>query len=292
MLQDKKYINFVQSSGIFDNSFKKAYPQTIVADMVREHLYKNNSEKKKRVLIYGFDGARADTLAFLATDNEKFVKEKFSAVAGLKKEGGLYLSYAGGDKDRKETHQSTSTQQGWCSILTGCWGNVNGVVHHETKKDSVPTVLLEGAEKGLSSVFASIWPDHFTVTYKNEIAYSKKNNLPVEFSHIVDENQLQDKMIEAIDNGTDIIFGINEFPDAMGHSTGFSNSNPKYVLSLVSADRYAAELIEHIKVRKEYADEDWLIIITSDHGGHGRGHGSQKITDRTTFIATNKKIRK
>lgn len=34
MLQDKKYINFVQSSGIFDNSFIDAYPQTIVADTV------------------------------------------------------------------------------------------------------------------------------------------------------------------------------------------------------------------------------------------------------------------
>lgn len=245
------------------------------------------------MLIYGFDGARADTLAFITTDKEKFAKPDCSAIAYLKKTGGLYLSYAGGDLKKRETLQNTSTQQGWCSILTGVWGNINGVVHHEVKKDSVPTVLLEGAEKkGFSSLFASIWPDHFTVTYKNEIAYIKEKNLPVEYAHVEDENVLQNKILGAIDGGTDIIFAINEFPDAFGHRTGFSNSNPKYVLSLVNADRYACELIRHIKERAQYENEDWLIIITSDHGGHLNMHGTQKITDRTTFIATNKKIKK
>lgn len=150
---------------------------------------------------------------------------------------------------------------------------------------------MEAAENGLSAIFSSIWPDHFTITYKDEIAEAKEKNLSLNYSHIKDENELQKDMINAINNNTDIIFGINEFPDATGHATGFSNSNYKYISAIARADRYACELIDYIKSRDEYVNEDWLIIITSDHGGHFRGHGSQKITDRTTFIAANKKIR-
>lgn len=52
-LSNKKYISLVEKSGIFDNSFADAYPQTVVADMVRKHIYSDNSSRKKRVLIYG-----------------------------------------------------------------------------------------------------------------------------------------------------------------------------------------------------------------------------------------------
>lgn len=290
-LHDKKYIKFINKSGIFDNSFDDAYPQIIVADIVRKHLYNNNTNKKKRVLIYGFDGARADSIAYLVPNNKSFYKSRYSAVSYLKEQGGLYLSYAGGDKTKPKTLQETSTQQGWCSILTGTWGITNGVVHHETKRNDVPTVLMEGAEKGLSALFSALWPDHFTITYKDEIAKSKENNLSLKFSHIQNENQLQEDIIAAIDNNTDIILGINEFPDLNGHSSGFSNKNYKYISGIISADRYACELIDHIKIRTEYEREDWLIIITSDHGGHQRRHGTQKIDDRMTFIAVNKKIK-
>lgn len=143
------------------------------------------------------------------------------------------MSYAGGDKNKKETLQGTSTQKGWCAVLTGKWGNKNGVVRHETKRNDVPTILMEAAENGLSAIFSSIWPDHFTITYKDEIAEAKEKNLSLNYSHIKDENELQKDMINAINNNTDIIFGINEFPDATGHATGFSNSNYKYISAIV-----------------------------------------------------------
>lgn len=42
--------------------------------------------------------------------------------------------------------------------------------------------------------------------------------------------------------------------------------------------------------RETFQNEDWLILITSDHGGHKTGHGTQKAEDRMTFIAGNQKI--
>ena len=45
-----------------------------------------------------------------------------------------------------------------------------------------------------------------------------------------------------------------------------------------------------IKSRNTFEEEDWLVIIASDHGGHLTRHGTQKIQDRTTFLALSKPI--
>lgn len=292
----KKYLGLLNKSGIFDNSVSEAFPQTQVYEVVKKHL-KEKNDKHKKVLIYGFDGARADAMFYLIPSSDQGItghnlKSPYSAVTRLKESGGLFLSYAGGDKSKPETIQETSTAQGWSAILTGKWGNENGVQKHVTKKNSAPTILMECAENGMSALFASIWEDHFTITYKDEIKTAKSKKLPLEFRQVGDEAELQSAVLSAVGSGTDIIFAINEFPDYNGHSHGFGPDNYRYVTGITNADRYAFELIEHIESRPEFENEDWLYLITSDHGGHNRGHGTQLETDRMTFIALNKPLLK
>ena len=47
----------------------------------------------------------------------------------------------------------------------------------------------------------------------------------------------------------------------------------------------AKAIIDAIEARPEYGTEDWLIIITTDHGGINKGHGFITIQERMTFIA-------
>lgn len=290
----KKYLKSI-SCGIFDNDYESAFAQTKVAEIVRSHLAGQDGRQKK-VLIYGLDGARADSMGYLIPGSDEAItghscRARYSAVTTLKETGGLYLSYAGGDPRDPKTLQETSTAQGWAAILTGKWGLENGVQKHVQKRDDVPTVLMEAARNGKKALFASIWPDHFTVTYKGEIRQAKENQLPLTFKQVQDEEELQSLMIAQIDSGCDVLFGINEFPDHNGHATGFGPGNCRYVAGVTNADRLAYELMEHIKNRETYKDEDWLFLITSDHGGHDRGHGTQRIEDRTTFIACSKKLK-
>jgi|GEM_PF-2843176 len=42
--------------------------------------------------------------------------------------------------------------------------------------------------------------------------------------------------------------------------------------------------------RSTYAEEDWLIIISTDHGGTETGHGGQTAFERMTWLACNKPI--
>ena len=40
-----KYVASVDRVGVFDNTFDQAYPQTVVAQLVREHLAHENGKK-------------------------------------------------------------------------------------------------------------------------------------------------------------------------------------------------------------------------------------------------------
>ena len=54
-------------------------------------------------------------------------------------------------------------------------------------------------------------------------------------------------------------------------------------------DMQALQAIRHIESRREFANEDWLFIITTDHGGHDMTHFDQSPEDKLTFIVSNKK---
>lgn len=288
---ERKYINRLNTDGVFHNTTDSAFPQTIVATTVQKH-FETPSEKVKKALLIGFDGARADSMHLLCESTDTAVTgnlfcSAYSAVNALKAEGGLYLSFAGGVPANP---QETSTAQGWAAILTGVWGDENGVKQHKPLHRDCPTVLRALAGNGKTAAFLAEWPDHFTITYKNEIEIAKTENLPLKFEKFEDDRTLLQGFLREIEAGTDCIFGIFEAPDYNGHSTGFANDNPRYAAAICRLDNVAYRLFEAVKARPTYANEDWLILITSDHGGHARGHGTQKPYDRMTFIASNKKL--
>ena len=86
----------------------------------------------------------------------------------------------------------------------------------------------------------------------------------------------------------DFIFVIYEPTDSTGHGYGFTINNPRYKEAFKTADQYGLETIDAIKARETYDTEDWLIIVTSDHGGVGTGHGGPTIQERMTFVVMNR----
>lgn len=52
-----------------------------------------------------------------------------------------------------------------------------------------------------------------------------------------------------------------------GASGGFSASNANYKNAIVKADEYVGNIVTALKARKNYAKEDWLIMVTTNHGG-------------------------
>lgn len=54
---------------------------------------------------------------------------------------------------------------------------------------------------------------------------------------------------------------------AAGANGGYVASNPNYKNAILKADEYVGNIITALKARKNYSDEEWLVVITSNHGG-------------------------
>lgn len=291
MFSNKKYINAVNSNGIFDNTYETRIPQTVSSRAILSHFEK--ARKKPKCLFIGWDGCRADAMKYLIkSDSEKVSGANdtavCSAVSALKDNGGLYITYVGGEENDP---QETSTAQGWASALCGKWMKKpwkQGI--DWTLDEEYPTVLKTLSLKGYKTSFSAIWPIHFDNTYKNEIEYAQSKNLDQYFYKFETDLELCENLKDRIISGDDFIFGIIENPDMNGHGTGFGDDNYRYVSGVCNIDRLSYKLILEIKNRKTFDEEDWLVVICSDHGGHSTRHGTQNIQDRTTFLALSKPI--
>lgn len=103
---------------------------------------------------------------------------------------------------------------------------------------------------------------------------------------------MRDYLSKRIELGDDIVAGIFHRPDTNGHTDGFSNENPAYVNSVRNANIYLYQLLLQIEEREKTANEEWLVIVTTDHGGSGKGHGEQVYEHRTTWVASNRDLAK
>lgn len=272
----------------YGNTIETAIPQTELYNTVKDHFTAPLAEGKteKKAIILGYDGCRADILAEIDEAN--------SGIAALVKEGAtLDLLYCGGVNYPEKNTQDTSTAPGWCSILTGVWADVHGITGNDiTKTMDTKTLLTSLTEDKLadSATFITKWKGHFSrknATYLDEMAYCEDNNLPVSFNRCENDAASHAYTLEEIKKAdcADFIFVIYEPTDGTGHGNGFSFNNPEYKAAFKTQDAYALESINAIKARETYETEDWLIIITADHGGIGTGHGGKSIQERMTFAA-------
>ena len=61
--------------------------------------------------------------------------------------------------------------------------------------------------------------------------------------------------------------------DETGHKDGFHPTVPQYIKAIENADNYVGMVLDAVKARKTFDQEDWLVLVTADHGGKGTGHG-------------------
>ena len=274
----------------YENTIEDAAPQTDLYALIKNHFEGELPEGKteKKAVIIGYDGCRADILA---------EKKDEGAINYLLSNGAsINLSYCGGVNFPAENTQDTSTAPGWCSIATGEWADVHGITGNGITKEVEPKTLMTSlVEDGTidSSSFITKWKGHFTndnSTYKAEMAYCEENNINVEYELRKNKKDIHTGAIEEITSAdcSDFVFIIYEDTDSAGHDFGFSYNNPVYKDAFNTEDAYGYEVIKAIEARETYEAEDWLIVVTSDHGGVGTGHGGPSIQERMTFVVTNK----
>lgn len=292
--KEEKYLSKINKMTIFENDIDTALPQTDIYKKITEHFESKLPKGKtvKKAIVIGYDGCRLDTLTKVKPAKEGTVYFDGAMSALLGSGGKAYISYCGGTKYPEKNTQDTSTAPGWCSMLTGQWADVHGITGNGIiKSNDYPTLLTSLVEDEVinRSAFYVSWKGHFSKensTYIDEKAYVEEKGLSVNF--ICSKNDDGTKAMVTSDlaneNCSDFIFTILEYCDHSGHTKGFYTGKKSYRNAFNEADKAALDILKAIEERDTYETEDWLILITTDHGGKGREHGGASIQERYTFI--------
>lgn len=287
-----RYLERVYSNEHFANDLETAVPQTAIYNIIMDHFASPlpDGKTEKKAIVLGYDGCRLDAV--------KAIDGKTDGAINLLLNGGgkMYISYAGGVPYPRINTQDTSTAPGWCSMLTGVLADVHGITKNDVvKSNDHLTLLTTLVEDGLAddSAFYVSWKGHFSrenATYLDEVKYTEEKGLGVSFVRSKNDKGTAAAITADVtsESCSDFIFSTFEYCDHAGHQTGFFNA--RYDKGFKNADATAEAIINAIRSRDTYETEDWLIVITSDHGGIGRAHGGASIQERYTMIVVSKDV--
>ncbi|WP_428742225.1 hemopexin repeat-containing protein [Tenacibaculum sp.] len=227
---------------------------------------KKKSLLKKKVLVVGFDGVQFEKISETPTPN----LDKLTLVK----------AYAGGI-DNTSSEQKTSSGPGWSTILTGVWVNKHGVTDNSTShisKAKSVFQLIKESNPTLKTASVVTWgPIHdFFRDQLNYIDYHTNSG--------GDENTVTGA-IHAINNeNSDFVFAHIDNVDEVGHALGFGTS---YNNAITKADEQFGRIVAEVEKR---TNEDWLIMVVTDHGRGigGYSHGGQTTQEKTIFVGMNK----
>lgn len=102
----------------------------------------------------------------------------------------------------------------------------------------------------------------------------------------IDERVVNETARSVASNAPDLSWVYLQYTDDMAHMYGDST---EFYQSVADVDPLIEQIVKSVDYRTENWNEDWLVIITTDHGrtNTGYGHGGQSERERTTWIFTN-----
>lgn len=212
-------------------------------------------ELPRRALVLGIDGVRADLWepAALPAFDRTFAS------------GALSLQTS------TQLTAPTVSGPGWASILTGVESEVHRVLDNSTLVDRVsPTFPALLQDAGHPAAVVAHWTGIATL-----VGVGNVDELRV----LPSDAEVGAEIAAVIQGDTaDLVFAHFDDVDAAGHATGFTPENPDYVAALERADLAATVALDLVAADDQH---QWLVIVCTDHGGSGTGHGALDAENRT-----------
>ncbi len=72
--------------------------------------------------------------------------------------------------------------------------------------------------------------------------------------------------------------------DKAGHDHGYGPGTGYYRAAIEATDVRVGLILAALRAREKTHAEEWLVLVTTDHGGTGHGHGGGSATDRRIFV--------
>ncbi len=235
----------------------------LTVGLICSHLVFSQAQKANKVLIIGLDGARPDAIQAASTPTIDALVANGTYSWDVLNEG------------------VTSSGPGWSNILTGVWQDKHGVIDNSFNGSdyaNYPSLFerIEGYDPDLYTMSICEWHPI------NDIIISQFADEVINTS---DPSDTEAKVISALTfKDPDIMFVHLDSPDHAGHSYGFSPDVPQYMTALEDVDTSIGKMLEALEARPTRQEENWLIILTTDHGGLGTSHGGNSLEERNVFF--------
>lgn len=236
-------------------------------------------DRRRKALLIGWDGVRDDTARRLS----------LPALTALA-DGGRWWSTQLPDIDVAPT----VTAVGWSTILTGVWPDEHGVMGNEEELNRLhryPEFLTTAyCERPSLDTYAAASALIFGTTFGpgpllgpgvRTVDWVDRREYPGKFTET-------DPIIqEAAERhlGTqdpDLAFVYLGETDQIAHDSG---TGKVYEEAITRQDNRLGRIIECLRARPSFGDEEWLVVVTTDHGHvDGGGHGGGSWQERQSFI--------
>ncbi len=225
---------------------------------------------KKHVLFIGIDGLRGDALFCDGCASTPALR----ALA----DGGAYHRnvLAGGP-------QKTLSGPGWASAFTGFWADAHGVSGNATNLPMRKRHVFDLIKQTYPTATVGVVGDWYNITH---------NLKPVGADFVVANSAHNSR--QATDTVKDWLSWKNP-PTAIFyylhnvdiHARSYAPLNANYQSRIRSEDAQIQQVLDTLAKRPGYAQEEWLIVVASDHGGLNSGHGGQSEGERSTLLILN-----
>jgi len=256
-------------------------------------------EKKPKTLFVIVDGIPADVIERVNTPG----------IDAVTASGSYQRAYVGGEVGLP-TQSPTVSAVGYMSLLTGTWSNKHNVrANHGLEPNyaywDIFRVAKHQAEPATTAIF-STWTDNRTILLGDGLPQAGGNK----FDFVADGFEVDSTFAPDLDDvdriqtidlhvtnmaaesllevAPDLSWVYLQHTDDIGHRDGDGPSMDRAVRWI---DARVLELYSAVKAREQQAaDEDWLVIVTTDHGrkaSDGKSHGGQSERERTIWIASN-----
>ena len=226
----------------------------------------------------------------------------------IAKDGGYARAYVGGQAGGA-SESPTVSAVGYNSLLTGTWANKHRVYSNQIRSPDYRYWdifrLVKQHNPVLNTALFSTWEDNRTKLLghgrpeaggdKLDYYFDGFENDEQRFPH--DEAREYIKQIDDLvsreaarylaQHGPDLSWVYLEFTDDIGHLYG---DGDEMAAAITLMDANVGRIWRSVQARQQAEDEDWLVLITTDHGRDaltGKSHGGQTDRERTIWIATN-----